>query len=279
MGTGSKEDITMTTSIAIKEKAKSLRPAASDLQQMVDIETRNREILTTFISSHMKEGTDFGKIRIGGTLSKPSLFKAGAEKIASLMKLRADVIKDSDTWEMSGNKQGLFCYKCNLYDTKGNIVGMGLGACSLEEKKSYNNAIKIAKKRAFVDAVLTTGALSDFFTQDLEDMQQDVKVSNSTPLTVKQMGEAQEAKQIPMATPFQINKINELLEQKGKTEEPILEFYHVSELSKLNVGQANKAVEKLETYEDAPKKKTIIDEPVIDVDEVDAGIQANMLKN
>jgi hypothetical protein len=32
-----------------------------------------------------------------------------------------------------------------------------------------NNAIKIAKKRAFVDAILTTGSLSDFFTQDLEE--------------------------------------------------------------------------------------------------------------
>jgi hypothetical protein len=34
----------------------------------------------------------------------------------------------------------------------------------------YNTVLKIAKKRAFVDAVLTVTAASDMFTQDIEDM-------------------------------------------------------------------------------------------------------------
>lgn len=160
-----KKDTTKTT-----EKQLTVKKTLS-LQDMVDFETSNRKILTDFISQHMIKGIDFGSIQIGGRNSKDCLFKSGAEKIGSLFRLRADVIKDSDTWEMSGSKFGLFCYRCNLYNNKGEIVGMGLGACSVEEKKNFNNAIKIAKKRAFVDAILTTGALSDFFIQDLEDME------------------------------------------------------------------------------------------------------------
>ena len=34
----------------------------------------------------------------------------------------------------------------------------------------YNTVLKMAKKRALVDAVLTTTAASDIFTQDLEDL-------------------------------------------------------------------------------------------------------------
>ena len=165
------------------KQSKELVLQEMTLQQMVDKETSEREILVSFISHHMKKGTDYAAIHISKNcdnkynctnkyhFSKDSLTKAGAEKIGSLLRLRPDVVKDADTWEMSGSKQGLFCYRCNLYNRVTNqLEGMGLGACSIEEKGSANNAIKIAKKRAFVDAILSTGALSDFFTQDMEDM-------------------------------------------------------------------------------------------------------------
>jgi hypothetical protein len=157
----------MTDAITIKTKGIT---AIAALQNKVDEEIEMRKILTKFITTHMKKGTDFGAILIGGRPSKDCLFKPGAEKIGSLLRLRPDVVRDNDTWEMAGSKPGLFCYKCILYNTEDRIVGMGLGACDVNEnKKTMNNAIKIAKKRAFVDAILATGALSDFFTQDLED--------------------------------------------------------------------------------------------------------------
>ena len=37
----------------------------------------------------------------------------------------------------------------------------------------YNTALKMAKKRAHVDAILTATAASDCFTQDVEDMQRE----------------------------------------------------------------------------------------------------------
>ena len=50
----------------------------------------------------------------------------------------------------------------------------------------YNTVLKMAKKRAFVDATLTATAASDFFTQDVEDFAHDqpaphVEVSATTP--------------------------------------------------------------------------------------------------
>lgn len=44
----------------------------------------------------------------------------------------------------------------------------------------YNTALKMAKKRAQVDATLTATAASDCFTQDLEDMPQQAPVSEPT---------------------------------------------------------------------------------------------------
>jgi hypothetical protein len=54
-----------------------------------------------------------------------------------------------------------------------------------------NNAIKIAKKRAFVDAILTTGSLSDFFTQDLEEG----CIDEDRPMMPKEMNNAKAAKE------------------------------------------------------------------------------------
>lgn len=157
-----------------KEKGVTVVPTevgAIDLQKVMIEEAEKRTLITQYITKHMKEGADYGSIRIGGRDSKPSLFKPGSEKFLSLFKLTAKFEKDTDTWEMAGSKEGVFAYKCSLVASNGNIVGEGRGAATMQEKQwSLNTCIKIAEKRAQIDAVLRTGALSDFFTQDLEDM-------------------------------------------------------------------------------------------------------------
>lgn len=148
-----------------------------DLQIRIQEETEQRRLVTDFIRDHMKAGTDYGTIKFtkrDGTEveSKPSLFKPGSEKFCSLFHFRPTFVRDDDTWEMSGKVPGLFCYRCDLVSLNGNLVGEGRGSASITEKQGWtaNNAIKIAEKRAQIDAVLRTGGLSDFFTQDLEDM-------------------------------------------------------------------------------------------------------------
>lgn len=150
----------------------ALEPVSNDLAVMMKSETEKRKLLTEYISKHMVAGVDYGTIKFGGKESKPSLFKPGSEKYLSLFRFVAFFIKDTDTWEMAGKVDGLFCYLCQIKNSKGEVVGEGRGAANLKEKAGWtvNNAVKIAEKRAQIDAVLRTGGLSDFFTQDLEDM-------------------------------------------------------------------------------------------------------------
>lgn len=57
----------------------------------------------------------------------------------------------------------------------------------------YNTILKMAKKRAFIDATLTATAASDFFTQDIEDMDEapePIKISAAQPQPQQAKGEA-----------------------------------------------------------------------------------------
>lgn len=145
---------------------------AIELASIMEVEAAKRALVKKYINAHMVSGVDFGTIQIGGKQSKPSLFKPGSEKFLSLFRLTARFEKDADTYEMSGSEPGTFAYKCLLYASDRTVVGEGRGVSKLSEKSNWtiNNAVKIAEKRAQIDAVLRTGALSDFFTQDLEDM-------------------------------------------------------------------------------------------------------------
>jgi len=87
-----------------------------------------------------------------------------------------------------GSSLGLYRYvvTCKLY--RGDMcVGEGVGSCSSLESKYIRNprdfentVLKIAKKRSFVDAILTTLGLSDRFTQDAEDIQNNRAVVDDT---------------------------------------------------------------------------------------------------
>lgn len=160
------------------------------------------------ISKTLVEGKDYGKIPGAG--DKPSLFKAGAEKINMLFGLNPEYefLKADEDY-----KNGFFNYsiRCTLY-RNGAPVSQGVGNCnSMEKKYRYittdesglaeygiapeaaqkytdrhgrtryrinnpepysiaNTVLKMAKKRAYVDATLQVASLSDLFTQDLEDM-------------------------------------------------------------------------------------------------------------
>lgn len=68
--------------------------------------------------------------------------------------------------------------RCSLITGAGETVTQGFGQCNTRERRfgkgdpffGANVALKMARKRALVDAALTVGSLSNLFTQDLEDM-------------------------------------------------------------------------------------------------------------
>lgn len=125
------------------------------------------------VQQTLRQNHDFGIVP--GT-EKPTLLKPGAEKILMMMGLRSEFEIVDSTRDF---EKGFFQYqvRCRLY--KGDmIITEGLGACNTREGKYAkqnpysidNTVLKMAKKRALVDAALLVASLSDLFTQDLEDL-------------------------------------------------------------------------------------------------------------
>ncbi|MFV3012950.1 hypothetical protein ACLD43_14035 [Clostridium botulinum] len=184
----------------------------TSLIDSVDISTiqGTMQKIATFqavIQKNLKDGHDFGVV--AGAGSKPTLLKPGGEKICMMFGLNPEYEFLERTEDY---KDGFFAYniKCTLY-RNGNPVSQGVGNCnSMEKKYRYinvdtvpdgidpstvekvttrygtikykipnphiadlvNTILKMAKKRAFIDAVLQVASLSDVFTQDLEEMQE-----------------------------------------------------------------------------------------------------------
>ena len=65
-----------------------------------------------------------------------------------------------------------------VYGADDKIVAEGIGSCNSTERKylrgdfctQLNTILKMAKKRAYVDAILTACHASKVFTQDVEDI-------------------------------------------------------------------------------------------------------------
>ncbi|MBS4539042.1 hypothetical protein GOQ27_11255 [Clostridium sp. D2Q-11] len=130
------------------------------------------------IQNTLVEGHDYGKTFYGS--SKPSLLKPGAEKILMLLGISSEyqIIDKVQNYE-----EGFFAFsvKCILKKND-RIITEGLGHSNSRERKYLsgkqdiymlgNTCLKMAKKRALVDATLTVSSLSDIFTQDMEDITQ-----------------------------------------------------------------------------------------------------------
>jgi|TARA_R100001530_G_scaffold2201_1_gene3664 hypothetical protein len=131
-------------------------------KQGVDDLLAKREYFISQVLPKLKEKQDFHII-----LGKKSLSKGGAEKLASIYQLVATFDKDNDTVEMLSEVKGMVAYVCDL-KRGGFIVGQGRGADTLGGNNGDpNKTIKMAQKRAYVDAVIRTTGLSDIFTQDM----------------------------------------------------------------------------------------------------------------
>jgi hypothetical protein len=158
----------------------------AQLRERLTVQTEQRALIKAFIHHHLVEGIDYGQIhvvrecpdekRARGSctknyhMSKRVLFKPGQEKIFSLFSITDTLEKDTEAYEMLGNTPGLVAYKCTLYQSgKDKSVGHGRGAATVgEQGRNANSTIKIAEKRARMDACLSLG-FSEYFAQDLDD--------------------------------------------------------------------------------------------------------------
>lgn len=126
----------------------------------------------------LKRGTDFGVIP--GT-KKPSLFKAGAEKIATNYGLCQRYSIEDKAQSFDGKAPFFyFLIRCDLVkiiDGREYVIVSAFGSANTNEKRNgfnaawdaANSAVKMAQKRALVGAVLALCSGSSMFDQDMED--------------------------------------------------------------------------------------------------------------
>lgn len=171
------------------------------------------------VQKTLKVEHDYGKVP--GT-TKPTLLKPGGEKICMLFGLNPEY-EFLQTTEDYDKEFFTYNIRCTLF-RNGQPVAQGVGSCNSKEKKyrfinvdeipeSYigpteqitdkygrvkykinnpdicslvNTILKMAKKRAFIDAVLQVASLSEVFTQDIEDMGDFIQQEQDATLTLEQ---------------------------------------------------------------------------------------------
>lgn len=180
------------------------QPLETDITDSLPDARRTGEYLAKFIEEQMVEGIDYGKVT---GYSKPTLLKPGAEKICQHLKLtiQYEVNHRFEEW-----KQGIFHYEVRVTLDPINstqIVAEGIGSANTKEEQYneqspytiVNTVLKMAKKRALVDAVLNVSATSGIFTQDIEDMPKSKEIKGGDGTITKR----------------QLKKIHELVKGQG----------------------------------------------------------------
>jgi hypothetical protein len=142
---------------------------------------------------------------------------------------------------------GAFALVCELIDRQGQVVGQGRGVAELRETShNVNMAVKMAEKRAYVDAVLRAAGLSQYFTQDLEDQvllppsSEDAAPPDTTPRNPDPDGQ-----QGPLCTERQRQAIRALLPRAGRTESWLLAKLQLKRLDELLYARAEMVIRRL----------------------------------
>ena len=132
------------------------------------------------IASIMVKNVDYGVIK--GCGSKSVLLKPGAEKLLIAFNIYAKVENVEIIDLQNLNRE--YRVTISLISRKDILsVGFGIGSATTLEKKFkrdnppdiWNTVLKMAKKRALIDAVLTSLGASMLFTQDLIETPEEVK--------------------------------------------------------------------------------------------------------
>lgn len=149
-------------------------------QMTTDQAVQVYKAMKEFISATLVDGRDFGIIP--GT-NKPTLLKAGAEKLCRFFGLSAGftLVGKIENWTATETEPPLFSYvyRCSL-SKNGVLIAECDGASNSWESRYkhqkyqpysiINTVMKQAQKRAFVGGVLLACNASEYFTQDMEDI-------------------------------------------------------------------------------------------------------------
>lgn len=212
------------TALEVAPRRPTLMRAIAPVKELIEAQKE----VASIVRDVLTEGEDYGIIK--GT-KRQTLYKAGAERVCvafgcvaeyEVIEREADhnapvtfqkkkwnnAHRDDKTFTMvEDTTLGLYRYvvRCNIrHMASGSIVGYGLGVAStLESKYSdrprelENTIAKMASKRAHVAATLNAFALSDRFTQDMED-------SVADPHTTGEAAPPAPADSVPNANPREV---------------------------------------------------------------------------
>lgn len=217
----------MSTNLAVVENS-AMPVSAKDIQAQV-------QVIQQVMAAVMKDQVHYGKIP--GCGDKPALLKAGAEKLMATFRLASDPhiedisgpddIRYRVTVRMltfDGRFVGAGVGECSSGEEKYKwrkavcdeefsetpedrkrekwIKGWNKPAFKVKQIRTQpadvaNTILKMAKKRALVDGVITATAASDIFAQDLEDMPDELRetaTEDHRPAGVKEMETSSPAK-------------------------------------------------------------------------------------
>lgn len=150
-------------------------------QRAITTSKRGNYLLTSPLTNRqveLKRDVDFGVIN---KTKRPSLYKAGAEKVCAAYGLLQHYTIESKIEEVGNDPFFFYTVRCDLVkisqDGKEYIFSSGLGSANTKEKRNgfngaydaANSALKMAVKRSLVAAAINIGGLSSMFSQDIED--------------------------------------------------------------------------------------------------------------
>ena len=139
----------------------------------------NNEDIEAIVAKYLRPGVDYAVIP---HTTKPSLLKGGAERLAFVFGFRVscEIINRIENFDPATPANSFVQYesKVSVYNRDGAVVSEGYGSCNSAESKflkqpfanRVNTVLKMSKKRAYVDAILTATCASSVFTQDMEDI-------------------------------------------------------------------------------------------------------------
>ncbi len=148
--------------------------------QMMDIQRKPKSVnymipIAEGVAMELERGNDFGVIP--GT-KKPSLYKAGAEKICMSLGLsqQYELVSHIEDPENGFFSYTVRCALVKIVNGQEYTIVSSYGSANTREKRcgtqsafdGMNSALKMAQKRALVGAAIVVGGLSNLFSQDIE---------------------------------------------------------------------------------------------------------------
>lgn len=191
-------------------------------KERIDLPDGHREYEVTCTLKHIESGLIYGQ-GVGSCSSMESKYRYRNESALTeipVPKAYWDNNRDINVLRKAANaKPGDKVAAKKDEDSGKWFIAMGSGKVENPDiADQFNTVLKMAKKRAFVDATLTATAASDIFTQDIEDMPRE---SVSAPPAAPQ------APTPPPAKPKKANKddwVRKYLKQIGDYKEQVVKL-------------------------------------------------------